>query len=123
MTALRHVLALLKLTLPFPLSMPHGLVCHFPDEAFFELEEAPSLGGCLFPPIQADQEEIGQDRQRDRARHPLFVVRHLHLAQVQPALEFLYGGRQCTIKKTAIHSSDEETPPIVGCDALLALAN
>src|SRR5256885_5160468 len=34
------------------------------------------------------------------------------------------GGRsQCTIKKTAIHSSDEETPPIVGCDALLALAN
>jgi len=30
---------------------------------------------------------------------------------------------QCTIKKTAIHSSDEETPPIVGCDALLALAN
>src|SRR5215831_9016422 len=30
---------------------------------------------------------------------------------------------QCTIKKTAIHSSDDETPPIVGCDALLALAN
>jgi len=30
---------------------------------------------------------------------------------------------QCTIKKTAIHSSAEETPPIVGYDALLALAN
>jgi hypothetical protein len=34
-----------------------------------------------------------------------------------------YARLQCTIKKTAIHSSDEETPPIVGCDALLALAN
>jgi len=99
MTALRHVLELLKLTLPFPLSMPHGLVCHFPDEAFFELEEAPSLGGCLFPPIQADQEEIGQDRQRDRARHPLFVVRHLHLAQVQPALEVLYGDLSVPLRR------------------------
>jgi hypothetical protein len=33
------------------------------------------------------------------------------------------GHCQCTIKKTAIHSSDEATSPIVGCEALLALVN
>src|SRR5712691_6382422 len=91
MKALRHILELFQLTLPFQLSTPHSLLCHLPNEAFFELEETPGLRHCLFPPIQTDQEEIGQDRQRDRARHPLFVVRHLHLAEVQSALEFLYG--------------------------------
>ena len=93
MTALHHLLELLKLTLPFPLSTLHGLLGPFPDEAFVEFEEAPGLCGALCPPLQADQEERGQDRQRARACSPLFVVRALPLAQGQPALACLYGAR------------------------------
>src|SRR5205809_3630317 len=99
MRALRHMLELSELALPFALSPPYSLLGDLPHKAFFELEEAPCLRGCLFPPIQSDQEEIGQDRQSDRARHPLFVVRHLHLAQVQPALEVLYGDLSVPLRR------------------------
>jgi hypothetical protein len=45
MKTLRYLLELLKLTLPFPLNLPHGILCSLPDEALFELEEAPFFGG------------------------------------------------------------------------------
>src|SRR5207237_547437 len=104
MTALRHVLELLKLTLPFPLSMPHGLVCHLPDEAFFELEEAPSFRDCLFTSIQADQQEIGQHRQGYRAAHAFGLLGYLHLPQMETALQLLY--RQLHPPTPGVHAEN-----------------
>src|SRR6266446_6026464 len=40
MKALRHMLELFQLLLPFPLSTLYGILCHLPDKALFELEEA-----------------------------------------------------------------------------------
>jgi hypothetical protein len=42
-------------------------------------------------PIQPDQEQIRNDRQRHGARHALGLLRHLHLAQMEAALQFFYG--------------------------------
>jgi hypothetical protein len=47
MQALRYIPELFQLTLPFQLSTPYGLLCHLPDKALFELEEAPGLRACL----------------------------------------------------------------------------
>jgi hypothetical protein len=87
--ALRHILELFQLTLPFPLSTLHGILCHLPDKALFELEEAPVFHNSLVRAIQTDQQELGQNGQRDRACHALLVVRHLYPAQVQIALQLL----------------------------------
>ena len=91
MSSLRHILELLELTLPFPLSPGHSLLGDLSNKAFFELEEAPGFAESMLTPIQPDEKEIGQDRQRNRALHPLLVFGHLHLAHVHPALEFFYG--------------------------------
>src|SRR3954468_10466627 len=91
MKALRHILELFQLMLPFPLSTLHGILCYLPDKVLFELEEAPVLHHCFVSTIQTDQQEIRQNGQRNRACHALLVVRHLHPAQVQTALQLLYG--------------------------------
>ena len=89
MKTLRHILELFQLTLPFQLSTPHCILCHLPDKALFESEEAPVFGACLVTAIQPDEQEIGQNGQCNRASHPLALLRDLHLHQVQPAFEFL----------------------------------
>ena len=92
MKVLRHILELFPLTLPFQLSTPHSLLGHLPNEAFLELEETPCLASM---PLPAHTDGPGGDRPRQTKRpsvsDPLVIVRHLHLADVQPALEFLYG--------------------------------
>jgi hypothetical protein len=85
------MLELSELALPCTLSSYHCFLSALLDKTFLELEEAPCLRGCFFLPIRLDQEEIGQARQRNRAYHPLFVARHLHLPKGQPALEFFYS--------------------------------
>src|SRR3989442_7038509 len=86
MKALRHILELFQLTLPFPLSTPYGILCHLPEKAFFELEEAPVFCECLVMSIQADQQDRGENGQRNRASHALTLLGDLHLPQVHPLL-------------------------------------
>src|SRR2546422_11367136 len=76
---LRYVFELFELTLPFSLSTGHGFLSDLPDKAFFELEEAPFLAECLITSIQANQKEIRQHGQHDRASHTLAFLRDLHL--------------------------------------------
>jgi len=89
MRALRHAIELFKLMLPFQLSTGLGLLCNLPDEALFELEEAPFFGERLVTAIHSHQEEIGQHGQRHRVAHVLGFLGHLRLAQVQPPFELL----------------------------------
>jgi hypothetical protein len=87
MRALRHLLAVSQLMLPFQPRKPCGLLSALLHKVFFELAEASYLRSCLLLPIQLGPEERGQDRQSDRARYPRFIVRYLHLAQGQPTFE------------------------------------
>ena len=87
MRALRPILALSELTLPFPLSTPHGILGHLPEKALFALQEAPCMGVCLVTTIQADQQERGQNGQDSRASHARARLGHLPLPQGQPALQ------------------------------------
>src|SRR5262252_1489798 len=89
MKALRYILQLLQLTLPLPLSTGHCILRDLSDKALFELEEAPVLAEDLVRAIQADQQEIGQRGQYDRALYPLVLLGHLHLPQVHPAFQLL----------------------------------
>jgi hypothetical protein len=86
MRTLRHILELLQLTLPFPLRTGDRLLCDLSDKALFELKEAPCLGAHLVTSLQANQQEIGQNGQRDGAFHPLALFGHLHLPQVHRVL-------------------------------------
>src|SRR3712207_9061662 len=85
----RHVFELFPLTLPLQLSTPHGVLRHLPKEAFFEFEEAPFLRERLVTSIQAEQQEIGQHRQSDRAAHAFGLLGAWHLPQMEAALELL----------------------------------
>ena len=91
MRALRHTIELLELTLPFPLSTRHRLLGALPDKALFQLKEAPGFAERFVTAIQAHEEEIGQDGQGYRASDTFRGLRHLHLPQVQAALQFLNG--------------------------------
>src|SRR5215813_10802708 len=91
MKALRHILELSQLSLPFPLSTLYGILGHLPDQALFQLEETPVFHHSLVSAIQADQQEIRQNGQCDRACYALLGVGHLHSAQVQTALQLFYG--------------------------------
>src|SRR5438093_5380339 len=65
MKASRHIFELLPLTLPFQLSMLHGILCHLPDKAFFELEEAPCLA-CRPRPVHTSEQ--AEDRPKRTVR-------------------------------------------------------
>src|SRR6266571_5850391 len=88
--ALRHILALFPLTLPFQLSTPHGILCHLSDTALCELEEAPCVGTCLVTAIPSDQEERGQDGQCHRPADTLGLLGHVHLPEGPPAFQCLH---------------------------------
>ncbi len=88
---LRHIFELFELMLPFPLSTGDYLLSDLSEKSVCELVEAPVLDERLLTTIQADQQEIRQHGQRVRARHLLFVVRHVPLAQRQPTLACLSG--------------------------------
>src|SRR5215212_7810416 len=84
---LRYVIELFELTLPSQLSPMYMLLCDVLRKALFEFEEAPVLAQRLVMSIQPDQEQIRDDRQRYGARHALGFLRHLHLAQMEAALQ------------------------------------
>ena len=84
---LRYMLELFEFTLPSELRSAHVLLGHILRKALFELEEAPFWGERLVTSIQADQQEIGQHRQRDRAAHAVGLLRHWPLPQMKTALQ------------------------------------
>src|SRR5438067_1076099 len=85
---LRYVIELFELPLPSQLRPMYMLLCDVLRKALFEFEEAPVLAQRLVMSIQPDQEQIRDDRQRYGARHALGFLRHLHLAQMEAALQF-----------------------------------
>ena len=90
MKALRRMLALVKLMLPFSLSTPYYFLGKLLDKTLFEFKEAPVFGACLIMAIQADQQKRSQNGQCDRASHTLSLLGHLYLTQVQPSFQLLY---------------------------------
>lgn len=99
MKASRHMLEVLPITLPFQLSTLHGILCHLPDKALFKFQEAPFFAERCVTSRQADQDERGQHRQPHQASCTPSLLGHLHLPQVQPALQLFDGQLEVPLRR------------------------
>ena len=119
MKASRHILELFPLTLPFPLSTLHCLLCHLSDKAFFELAEAPLLREHFITSIQAGEQERGQNGQCYRAPHS--QAGYAPRRDGRPALVNILASLMEYITSLKVIAQTVFTPPYLSAIATLVL--